>query len=311
MPASKQLSSSPKPNINRCGTPGRARQLQILSTRLVTSLFAGAYRSVFRGRGIEFEELRDYQPGDDIRCIDWNVTARTGQPYIKRFVEEREMTVMLMLDRSASLNCPSAVRPKSEVAAEICALLAGAAARSNDRIGLLTFSEGIERYIPPGKGLRHTRRLIAEIALQPSATGGTDLAGALGYLQRVTRRPLILFIISDFISSDFRRDLTVITRRNDVVAVTISDPHDLSLPNIGLLQIADPETGLLKLIDTSSPGVRSAYAGQAAQRQASLRHIIATAGADLLPVSTTIPPEQVLSFFFKDRQRRISVSGQR
>jgi uncharacterized protein (DUF58 family) len=289
--------------------PTTTHHLRILSTRLVTSILAGAYRSVFRGRGIEFEELCDYQPGDDIRCIDWNVTARTGRPCIKRFIEEREMTVMLLLDRSASLACPSPHRSKHEVAADICALLVGTATRSNDRIGLLTFGDRIERYIPPGKGVRHTHRLIAGIAAQPTTEGGTDLAGALNYLQRVTRRPVILFIISDFISTDFSSALSAAARRHDVVAVSIIDPHDRNLPNVGLLQVADAETGTRRLIDTSSPKVRSIYAHHAATRQEALQRTVTSAGAELLTVSTTIPPVQSLSRFFQARQRRLKVSG--
>lgn len=283
------------------------RQLQILSTRLVTSIFAGAYKSVFRGRGIEFEELRDYQPGDDIRCIDWNVTARTGKPCIKRFVDEREMTVMLMLDRSASLGCPSPSGSKSAVAAEVCALLAVTAARSNDRIGLLSFGAGIESYIPPGKGLRHARRLIAEVAAPASAAGATDLAGALEYMQRVLRRPAILFIVSDFISADFRRALASAARRHDVVAVAVSDPHDFDLPDAGLLLVTDAESGRRRVVDSGSKKVRSAYSRQGAERLAALKQTVASAGADYLQVSTSTPPVQALHGFFRIRQRRMRV----
>lgn len=307
MPASSRQPSSQHSGLDH-HSPGRSRQLQIISNRLVTSIFAGSYKSVFRGRGIEFEELCDYQPGDDIRCIDWNVTARTGHPFVKRFAEEREMTVMLMLDRSASLDCPSPRRPKSEAAAEVCALLAGTAARSNDRIGLLTFGSRVERFVPPGKGARHARRLIAELAELPAADGGgTDLAGALGYLQRVTRRPVILFIVSDFICPDFSTALAAAARRHDVVAVTLNDPFDLNLPDVGLLQVEDAETGGRRLIDSGSPAVRSAYARHAAKRQEAVRQTIAAAGAELLPVSTAMPPVQALSRFFQARRRRLRV----
>jgi uncharacterized protein (DUF58 family) len=282
----------------------RSRRLQILSTRLVTSLFAGAYKSVFRGRGIEFEELCEYQPGDDIRSIDWNVTARSGSPFIKRFAEEREMTVMLMLDRSASLVCPSPNRPKHEAAAEVCALLATAAERNNDRIGLLTFGGGIECFIPPGKGSRHVRRLIAEIAVSPAAPSGTDLSGALNYLTRVTRRPLILFVVSDFICADFSNALALVARRHDTVAIALSDPHDLNLPDVGLLQVSDAESGQGRVIDTSSGAVRSAYTRLAALRQSAIRQTIVAAGAAMVPLCTTAHPAQVLSGFFQARQQR-------
>lgn len=280
-------------------------RLQILSKRLVTSIFAGAYSSVFRGRGLEFEELREYQPGDDIRCIDWNVTARSDQPFIKRFVEEREMTVMLLLDRSASLECPSTRRPKSLVAAEICALLTSAAVRSNDRVGLMTFTNRVERFIPPGKGKRHAQRLIAEIEGQPVSAGSTDLACALDYLQRVIRRNVILFIVSDFISGDFQLPLAAAARRHDVVAVAVSDPHDQQLPDVGLLQVADAETGSRHLIDTGSTMVRQSYAAHAARQQEKLVKTIADSGAELLAVSTNTPPVQAISRFFQSRQRRL------
>jgi len=284
-------------------TSDRSRQLQILSTRLVTSLFAGAYKSVFRGRGIEFEELCDYQPGNDIRSIDWNVTARTGRPFIKRFAEEREMTVLLVLDRSASLRCPSPRRPKHEVAAEVCALLATAAERNNDRIGLLTFGTGIECFIPPGKGSRHARRLIAEIAASPAASGGSDLAGALNYLDRVTRRPAIIFIVSDFICADFSTALAGVARRHDTVAIQLSDPFDFNLPDVGLLQVSDAESGQGRVVDAGSGAVRTAYARLAALRQSDIRQTIAVAGAEIMPLCTTAHPVHVLSRFFQGRRR--------
>lgn len=298
------ISVSVRQSASNRSVTDRSR-LQILSKRLVTSIFAGAYSSVFRGRGLEFEELREYQPGDDIRCIDWNVTARSDRPFIKRFVEEREMTVMLLLDRSASLECPSPRRSKSLVAAEICALLTSAAVRSNDRVGLMTFTNRVERFIPPGKGKRHAQRLIAEIEVQPVATGSTDLACALDYLQRVIRRNVILFIVSDFISGDFQLLLAAAARRHDVVAVAISDPHDQQLPDVGLFQVADAETGSRHLIDTGSPLVRQTYAAHAAHQREKLAKTIADAGAELLTVSTNTPPVQALSRFFQSRQRSL------
>jgi len=280
------------------------RRLQVHSSRLVTSIFAGEFRSTFRGRGIEFETVREYQPGDDVRCIDWNVTARSGRPFVKQFVEEREMTVMLLLDRSASLECPSPHGPKSRVAAEISALLAFSAVRSNDRIGLLTFSNHVDSFVPPGKGKRHAQRLIAEIVERPGS-GGTGLAGALDYLQRVVRRPAIVFIISDFVCSDIQSPLASVARRHDVVAVAISDPHDLQIPEAGLLQVTDPETGRRRLIDTASAPVVQAFAGQAARRRNLLHQAVNAAGAELLTVSTTSPPVHAMIGFFQRRQRRL------
>ena len=282
--------------------PGR--RLRIMSERRVTSIFAGAYKSVFRGRGIEFEELCDYQPGDDIRCIDWNVTARTGRPCVKRFIEEREMTVMLLLDHSASLECPAPRGAKSRVAVELCALLAFAAVRSNDRVGLITFSKDVERYIPPGKGKRHAQRLISELVGQQAGSGGTNLAGALDYLQRVARRPVILFVISDFLNTGYHASLTAVARRHDVVAVAITDPHDRQLPEVGLLWVTDAENGRRQLVDTGSALIRQLFASHAARRWDELNRMVASAGAELLEVSTVTPPVQALSRFFQLRQHR-------
>jgi uncharacterized protein (DUF58 family) len=280
-------------------------RLQIISKRLVNSIFSGAYKSVFKGRGIEFDSLCEYQPGDDIRSIDWNVTARTGSPFIRHYAEEREMTVVLMLDVSASMYCPSPWRPKNEVAAEICALLATAAAHNNDRTGVLAFSGQVERYIPPQKGIRHARRLIAEIAANTASSGLTDLAGALAYLQKVTRRPIILFVVSDFICADFSVALSAAARCHDVVVVAVNDPQDIELPDVGLLQMADAESGCRRLIDTSSRKVRAAYMSHAANLQSAIQQTIAATKADLLTVNTTTSPIHALSYFFHSRQQRL------
>lgn len=282
------------------------RRLEILSSRLVTSIFAGEYRSVFRGRGIEFEEVREYQPGDDIRGIDWNVTARAGRPFVKQFAEEREMTVMLLLDRSASMRCTTPRRSKERVAAEVCALLAFAAARSNDRVGLLCFSERIERYLPPAKGGRHAQRLIAEVLGATSGGRGTDLAGALDYLGRVQRRPSILFLVSDFLSGDFRLPLAAAARRHDVVAVAIGDVLDEALPEVGLLAVADAEGDGRRLLDSGDARVRLAYREYAARRRAALSQAFATAGVEQLEVATDAAPVQALTRFFHGRRRRLS-----
>lgn len=282
------------------------RRLQILSSRLVTSNFAGKYRSVFRGKGIEFEQVREYLPGDDVRNIDWNVTARTGHPFIKQYIEEREMTVMILLDQSTSLDCPTSRGTKSRVAAEICALLMLAAARNNDRVGLLTFTERVERYIPPAKGPRHAQRLIAELLKMPQGLHGTDLAGILGYLERVLRCGTTLFIVSDFLSDDFSLQLAAVARRHDVVAISLIDPADSSLPSVGLLQVAVAETGARRLIDTGNARVRQAYRNHAATRLAAIRNTFAAAGAEYLAVSTAMPPVQALTRFFLSRQQRLS-----
>jgi uncharacterized protein (DUF58 family) len=280
------------------------RRLRILSSRLVTGIFAGEYRSAFRGRGIEFEEVREYQPGDDIRNIDWNVTARAGRPFVKQYVEEREMTVMILLDLSPSLACPTPRGTKSRVAAEIAALLAYAATRSNDRVGLMTFSDRIERYIPPAKGGRHAQRLVAELQRQAPSGQGTDLAGALNYLERVQRRGAILFLISDFLSDDFSLPLAAAARRHDVVAISVTDPLDDELPGVGLLQVADAESGMRRLIDSSDAAVRTAYRNLAARRRAGIGQVCADAGVGHLEVASDASPAKALARFFHDRRRR-------
>ena len=279
------------------------RRLRIRSSRLVTSIFAGEYRTAFRGRGIEFEEVREYQPGDDIRSIDWNVTARSGRPFVKQFVEEREMTVMILLDQSASLAGSTPRGTKSQVAVEICALLALAAARSNDRVGLMTFTDRIERYLAPAKGPRHAQRLMAELQRSPGGQG-TDLAAALTYLQRVQRRASILIIVSDFLSADFRLPLLAAAKRHDVLAVSVTDPVDADLPDLGLLRVVDAETGRCRLIDTGDGKVRAAYREHAARRQTDVARLFDAAGLEHLVVGSDTSPVQVLTRFFTDRQRR-------
>lgn len=282
------------------------RRLRIRSSRLVTSVFAGEYRSVFRGRGIEFESVRDYQPGDDIRAIDWNVTARAGRPFVKQFIEEREMTVMLLLDQSASMDGSSPSGAKSRAAAEVCALLILAAIRGNDRVGLLTFSDQVERFIPAAKGTRHAQRLIAELPRRSRTGRDSDLAGALRYLERVQRRGAIVFLISDFIAPEFRLPLAAAARLHDVVAISIVDPLDSELPCAGLLQVVDPETGARRLIDSGDVRVREAWRHHAGQRTAELSQTLGAAGVEQLIVASDASPVHVLTRFFQSRQRRLS-----
>lgn len=280
------------------------RRLQIQSSRLVTGIFAGAYRSVFRGRGLEFQEVREYQPGDDVRCIDWNVTARAGRPYLKLFVEERDLTVLIFLDRSASLDCPTPRGPKSRTAAEACALLALAAARNHDRVGLLTCSDRVERYLPPAKGGRQAQRIVAELFSGKPAGLGTDLAGALDYLDRVCRRPSTLCIVSDFQCGDLRLPLAALARRHDVVALQVTDDSDLELPDAGLLQVVDPERGTRRLLDAGAPRVRSAYRQQAAARRKQLLRDFAAAGVRVLELKNGHPPIHALVRFFQAGRRQ-------
>lgn len=283
-----------------------ARALRIHASRLVTSLFAGEYRSVFRGRGIEFEDVREYQDGDDVRGIDWNVTARAGRPFVKRYVEEREMTVMLLLDLSPSLWHAEPRAPRRELVLRTCALLTYAAARSQDRVGLLAFSDRIERLLPPAKGLRHARRMLAELAHLHPAGAGTDLAGALDYLCRVQKRGAIVFMVSDFLATDYRLALAAATARHEVVAILPQTELDRHLPARGLVRVRDAECGVERLVDSDCARVREAYRHRAEQRRGALRRTLLDGGVELLEVTTRETPARALARFFDARRRRIA-----
>jgi uncharacterized protein (DUF58 family) len=281
-----------------------ARRIQIRASRLVTGIFAGEYRSAFRGRGIEFDEVRDYQPGDDIRSIDWNVTARLDRPFVKRFVEERELTLLILLDRSASMDFGTLRATKGETAAELTALLAFAAFRSNDRVGLVTYTDRVDTCMPPAKGKRHVLGLVRQ-AMEPVSAGkAADLSAVLEYVRRVTKGRALLFIISDFLCEVPVPQLAALAGRHEVVAVSVSDPAESQLPAGGLLQLRDAETGALSLVDTGSEMVRRSYRLRASERQAGLKSLLTSAGAELLTVDTRIPPLHPLVRFFKNRLRK-------
>ena len=231
----------------------RVKRLQITTTRLVDDLFAGGYRSAFKGHGIRFEEVREYQPGDDVRFIDWNVTARAGRPFVKQFVEERELTVMLLVDLSPSCRFGTTAGIKTERFAELCALLAFAATRNSDKVGLLLFTDRIEHYVPPAKGTRHALRLIGELLTWQPQGGGTDIPQALRFLDRVMPHRTVSFICSDFYGSDCRRPLAVTGRGHDLIAVTLDDPAERALPSLGLLDVEDAESGQRFTVDTVTP----------------------------------------------------------
>uniref|UniRef100_C6DZU0 VWFA domain-containing protein n=1 Tax=Geobacter sp. (strain M21) TaxID=443144 RepID=C6DZU0_GEOSM len=285
-------------------SPDQLRRLRVLSSRLVTGLFAGEYRSVFRGRGMEFESVREYQPGDDVRHIDWNVTARAGRPFLKQFVEERELNLMLLVDRSASLACPTPRGAKSRLAAEAASLLAFAAVRSNDRVGLITCSDRVESFIPPAKGARQAQRIVASLCGGASSGRGSDLAGALEYLARASRRACTLCIVSDFICPDFSRELAALARRHETVALVVTDPSDFELPNGGLLDLTDEESGRRTLIDSASPKVRRFFREAALERRARLLETFGSLGVKQLVLSTTEPPLHALVRFFQGNRRQ-------
>jgi uncharacterized protein (DUF58 family) len=282
----------------------RIRRIEIRARRWVDQLFLGQYHSVFRGRGLEFSEVREYQPGDDVRIIDWNVTARMGVPYVKKFVEERELTVYLVVDVSASEGFSTAPQTKAELAAEIGALLALAAIRNNDRVGLIAFTDQVERFLPPRKGSQHVLRLIRELLYLRPRRRGTDIAAALGFLSRIARRRSVAFLLSDFLAGGYEAALRVAARRHDVIAVSLTDPRDTELPDAGLLELEDPETGRRVVVDSGDAGVRQRYAGAAERRSEERRRLLSAVGVDEVSVLTDQPYVQSLMAFFQARARR-------
>src|SRR3954470_19340083 len=238
----------------------QVRRLQLRSRRVVANLLGGEYQSVFQGAGLAFTDVRAYQPGDDVRAIDWNVTARMGQPFLKRYVEERELTVLFLVDASASLECGPRRQPMREVIAELAALLAFAALHNNDRVGLVHFTDRIEQVVPPRKGTRHAQRLLRDILFYRPAHRGTDLKAALDTLQRTQRRRAVVFLLSDFRAAGYERALRLAGRKHDLIAIAVRDLLDEELPDVGLLELQDAETGEQQLIDTAAAGVRTAYA---------------------------------------------------
>ncbi len=282
----------------------RIRQLQIRASRAVQDLLGGKYHSVFKGVGIAFEEVREYQPGDDVRSIDWNVTARMGHPYIKRFIEERELTVILMVDASGSLRFGTALQQKQEVVAELAALLAFSAISNNDRVGLITFTDHVERFVPPRKGTRHVLRLIRDLLFFQPERRRTSIRQALDYLNRVQRRRAIVFLLSDFSDRGYERVLKQAGRRHELIALRVVDTREESLPAVGLVELRDAETGARRLLDTGSRRVREAYAQAGRRRGEELRRLMRSARVDLVEASTDGRHLDRLVQFFRSRERR-------
>lgn len=281
------------------------RRLQLFARRAVEDLLGGEYHSVFKGQGIAFEEVREYQPGDDVRTIDWNVTARMGHPFVKRFIEERELTVLLLVDCSGSQQFGTTYQQKREVAAEMAALLAFSAVSNNDKVGLIAFTDRVERYVPPRKGTSHVLRLIRDILYFQPKRPGTSIRGALDFLSRVRHRRAIVFLLSDFLDKDYERQLKRTGRRHDLVLVRISDPREEELPAVGLLELEDAETGERCLVDTTSRAVRAAVAEAARRRRQALQQVAGAARIDLIEVSTDGGHLDALVHFFQMRERRL------
>lgn len=282
----------------------KIRQIQIYTSRAVDASFAGQYESVFKGRGMQFDEVREYTPGDDIRTIDWNVTARTGKPYIKRFVEEREMTVIFAVDLSASGDFGTVNKAKNELAAEFCAVLAFAAAKKNDKVGLLIFTDQIELYIPPKKGTRHVLRLIRELLYFKMPQRKTNIPQALDYVAKVLHKKATVFLVSDFIETDFKKPISLLNKRHDVVAVSVRDKAERALPGVGLIEFTDAESGEIIVVDTSSKKFRAQYEGRSSSRFNELKDMLRSVNVDCISVNTDKPYIQDLIAFFRMRHRR-------
>ncbi|MFO1492701.1 MAG: DUF58 domain-containing protein [Kiritimatiellia bacterium] len=283
----------------------KVRNIRIRSRRIVTDVFAGQYHSAFKGQGMEFEEVREYVPGDDIRTIDWNVTARAGHPFIKKFREERELTVMLVVDISASHAFGSGARLKKDIAAELACILAFAAIRNNDKVGLILHTGDVEKHIPPGKGVRHVLRVVSEVLNFKPVGTGTRVAPALDYLNHVVRRRCVAFLIGDFLADeDWQRPLTVTARRHDLAALIVADRREKDFPAAGLVEWQDAETGARVLIDTSHPEVRRKLPGVFARRREALMNRLTRSGVDSIEISTTADYERDLATFFRSRASR-------
>ncbi len=283
----------------------KIRHIEIRTRRLVNDVFAGEYHSIFKGRGIEFDEVREYVPGDEVRTINWNVTARMGWPYVNNYVEERELTVMLVVDASASGLFGTTAATKREVITELCALLAFSAIRNQDRVGLLLFTDRVEKFIPPRKGRQHVLRVIRELLYFQPQGCGTDIAGALGYLNRILNRRAVVFLVSDFIADGYRKVLNVTGRRHDCIAVEVVDPRELALPDVGLLALEDAETGALQWVDTADQRFRQEYAERNTQRRAELAHMLQTIEVDHVAIHTGQGYVNPLVAFFEMRTRRL------
>jgi uncharacterized protein (DUF58 family) len=285
----------------------KIRTLEIKTRGLVETAFAGDYHSVFKGRGMNFEDVREYQPGDEIRAIDWNVTARLGSPFVKKFTEERELTVMLIVDVSASGDFGSTTQSKRELAAEVACLLAFSAICNNDKVGLLLFSDRLELFIRPKKGRSHTLRIIREILFFEPAGRGTDAAAALDHLNKIVTRRAVVFLISDFQTKDFARELAVTARRHDLVALRIQDERETALPNIGILTLEDAETGEQIEVNTADRNVRTQFATLAEAQQAELKRVLRQNRIDRIDLRTGDDYLPALRTFFKNRERRLMV----
>jgi len=286
------------------GVLRRVRRIEIVTRRLVNDLFSGEYHSVFKGRGIEFDEVREYQPGDDIRSIDWNVTARMGRPYVKRFMEERELIVVLLVDVSASGLFGSQSKTKIDTAAEISALLAFSAIQNNDKVGAIIFSEGVEQYIPPDKGKRHALHVVRNVLYHEPKGKGTNISEALEYLSRVIKRRSVVFLLSDFVAPDFTRALSVAANKHDLVAIRIKDKREKDLGRGGLVRLWDQERGVETVVDLGDRKRLEKFRRLLAKRDEELETIFKKHNVDWVDVENEADYVRPLSVFFRARAKR-------
>lgn len=282
----------------------KVKRIEIQTRGLVNDIFSGEYHSVFKGRGMEFAEVREYQIGDDIRTIDWNVTARQGHPFVKVFEEERELTVMLLVDVSSSGEFGTFEQMKGEIAAEICALLAFSAIKNNDKVGLIIFSDTVEKFVAPKKGKSHVLRVIREILYHEPEGKETNIAEALEFFSRVTPRRSVVFLVSDFISSGYEKALQIANKKHDMVAITITDPREVDLPNVGFIELEDAETGETFLLDTSSANVRDAFAAETSETKDELEKLFKKLQVDHINIRTDQSYIEPLIRFFRMRAKR-------
>jgi uncharacterized protein (DUF58 family) len=287
----------------------QVRRIELRTRGLVASRFSGEYHSIFKGQGLEFVEVRPYLPGDDVRAIDWNVSARTGEPHVKKYVEERELTVLLAVDLSGSQRFGTRGRFKSEMVAEVVATLAMSAIRNNDRVGLLAFTDRVEAFVPPAKGRRHVLRIVRDLLAFRPAGRGTELARAVRHAIRVLRSRSILFLISDFhapgAEEALERALAGAAARHDVVPVVLSDPAERDLPDVGVLRLLDPETGAAVTVDTGSVVARARFSAMAEAERLNLRRVFRRLGVDEIELRTDAPVAAAVLSFFRRRERRL------
>lgn len=282
----------------------KIKRIEIQTRGIVNDVFSGQYHSVFKGRGMDFSEVREYQYGDDIRTIDWNVSARVGHPYVKVFEEERELTVMLLVDVSSSANFGTFEQMKGELAVELCAVLAFSAIKNNDKVGLIIFTDRIEKYVPPKKGKSHVLRVLRELLYFRPRGIETDINAALEYLNRLTRKRATVFLVSDFLSEDYEKALQIANKKHDIIAITIIDPREKAMPGVGLIEFEDAETGETVVINTSDAALMNMFASQTEQERLKREKLFKSMNIDFIDIYTNRSYVKPLVKFFRMRAKR-------